>query len=62
MSNTGESPRIAGGLLRGNYAKEKAIDLIVVGVEKRSKTQKILLGSTAQFIILKAPCPVLTVK
>lgn len=45
-----------------DYAKEKAIDLIVVGVEKRSKTQKILLGSTAQFIILKAPCPVLTVK
>jgi len=44
------------------YAKEKGIDLIVVGVEKRSKTQKILLGSTAQFIILKAPCPVLTVK
>ena len=44
------------------YARENAIDLIVVGVEKRSKTQKILLGSTAQFIILKAPCPVLTVK
>ena len=44
------------------YAKENTIDLIVVGVEKRSKTQKILLGSTAQFIILKAPCPVLTVK
>jgi nucleotide-binding universal stress UspA family protein len=31
-------------------------------VEKRSKAQKILLGSTAQYIILKAPCPVLTVK
>ncbi|HDI60366.1 MAG TPA: universal stress protein [Desulfobacteraceae bacterium] len=45
-----------------DYAKEKAVDLIVVGVEKRSKTQKILLGSTAQYIILKAPCPVLTVK
>ncbi len=44
------------------HAREKAIDLIVVGVEKRSKTQKILLGSTAQYIILKAPCPVLTVK
>jgi nucleotide-binding universal stress UspA family protein len=44
------------------YAKENGVDMIVVGVEKRSKTQKILLGSTAQFIILKAPCPVLTVK
>jgi nucleotide-binding universal stress UspA family protein len=45
-----------------HYARQKAIDLIVVGVEKRSKAQKILLGSTAQYIILKAPCPVLTVK
>ena len=45
-----------------DYAGENAVDLIVVGVEKRSRTQKILLGSTAQFIILKAPCPVLTVK
>lgn len=45
-----------------DYAAENAVDLIVVGVEKRSRTQKILLGSTAQFIILKAPCPVLTVK
>jgi nucleotide-binding universal stress UspA family protein len=45
-----------------DYARDNAVDLIVVGVEKRSRTQKILLGSTAQFIILKAPCPVLTVK
>ena len=45
-----------------DYAGQNAVDLIVVGIEKRSKTQKILLGSTAQFIILKAPCPVLTVK
>jgi nucleotide-binding universal stress UspA family protein len=33
-----------------------------VGIEKRSRTQKLLLGSTAQFIILKAKCPVVTVK
>ena len=45
-----------------DYAGRHDVDLIVVGVEKRSRTQKILLGSTAQFIILKAPCPVLTVK
>jgi nucleotide-binding universal stress UspA family protein len=43
-------------------AEEQSVDMLVVGIEKRSKTQKILLGSTAQFIILKAPCPVLTVK
>ena len=45
-----------------DYARDSDIDMIVVGVEKRSRTQKILLGSTAQYIILKAPCPVLTVK
>jgi len=45
-----------------DYARENDVDMIAVGVEKRSRTQKILLGSTAQYIILKAPCPVLTVK
>lgn len=44
------------------YAKENKIDHIFVGIEKKSKTQKILLGSTAQYIILKADCPVTTVK
>jgi nucleotide-binding universal stress UspA family protein len=44
------------------FAKDNEIDLIFVGVKKKSKTQKILLGSTAQYIILKAPCPVTTVK
>ena len=43
------------------FAKEKGIDQIFVGVEKKSKTQKIILGSTAQYIILKAPCPVVSV-
>jgi nucleotide-binding universal stress UspA family protein len=31
-------------------------------IEKRSKTHKMLLGSTAQYVILKAPCPVTSVK
>ena len=44
------------------YAKENKIDHIFVGIEKKSKTQKILLGSTAQYIILKADCPVTTAK
>ena len=45
-----------------DFAKENEVDMIVVGIEKKSRTQKIILGSTAQYIILKAPCPVLTVK
>ena len=43
-------------------ATEQAVDLIVVGVEKRSRAQKLLLGSTAQYVFLKAPCPVLSTK
>ena len=45
-----------------NYAKEKAIDLVVIGVKRRSKVGKILFGSNAQYVVVKAPCPVLTVK
>ncbi len=44
------------------FAEENKIDQIFVGIEKVSRTQKILLGSHAQYIILKAPCPVVTVK
>lgn len=44
------------------YAKENRINHIFVGVEKKSRTQKLIVGSTAQYIILKAPCPVTTVK
>jgi len=44
------------------FAEENEVDQIYVGVEKRSKVGKILLGSTAQYIILKAHCPVITVK
>jgi nucleotide-binding universal stress UspA family protein len=43
-------------------AKEKEVDQIFVGIEKRSKTRKLFLGSTAQYIILKATCPVTTTK
>ncbi len=44
------------------FAEDNSIDHIFVGVEKKSKTQKIILGSTAQYIILKADCPVTTSK
>ena len=43
------------------FAKEHGIDHIYVGIEKKSRTQKIILRSNAQYIILKAPCPVITV-
>ena len=44
------------------FAKENEADEIIVGVKRRSKVGKLLMGSTAQFIILQAPCPVVSVK
>jgi len=44
------------------FARENYVDLIIVGVRIRSRVGKLLLGSTAQYVILKAPCPVLTFK
>jgi len=58
--------QMARGLTPGEdlvkFAEENQIDQIYVGIEKKSKTSKLLLGSTAQYVILKAPCPVITVK
>jgi nucleotide-binding universal stress UspA family protein len=44
------------------FARENAVDEIIVGVKRRSKVGKLLMGSTAQYVILQAPCPVVTVK
>ena len=44
------------------FANDNNADLIIVGVRRRSKVGKLMFGSTAQFVILEASCPVLTVK
>jgi nucleotide-binding universal stress UspA family protein len=44
------------------FANENQIDEIIVGVKRRSKVGKLLMGSTAQYVILQAECPVVTVK
>ena len=44
------------------FAKENNIDQIFIGVKKRSKVGKLVFGSTAQYVILNAPCPVVVVK
>ncbi|WDP91762.1 MAG: universal stress protein [Desulfobacter sp.] len=44
------------------FARENDIDHIFLGIRKKSRAQKAILGSTARYVILKAPCPVTTVK
>lgn len=43
------------------YAAEQDIDVIVLGTHGRSGLSHLLLGSTAEKVVRKAPCPVLTV-
>jgi len=45
-----------------SYAREKGVDEIIIGIRKRSKVSKLFFGSTAQYLILNAHCPVITVK
>ncbi len=44
------------------YAKENGIDQIFLGIKKKSRAQKMLLGSTARYVVLKAHCPVTSIK
>jgi nucleotide-binding universal stress UspA family protein len=44
------------------YAKEKDIDLIIMGTHGHTGLIHVLLGSVAEKIVRKAPCPVLTVR
>ncbi|WZH52546.1 MAG: universal stress protein [Nocardioides alkalitolerans] len=43
-------------------AREHAAELLVVGIRHRSPVGKLLMGSTAQRIVLAADCDVLAVK
>ncbi len=44
------------------FAEDCQADEIIIGVHKKSKIQKFLLGSNAQYVILHAPCMVITVR
>ena len=44
------------------FAEDLKIDLIFLGIVKKSKVGKLLFGSTAQYVILHSPCPVVTVQ
>ena len=44
------------------YARENNIDLLVLGTHGRGAIAHMLMGSVAEKIVRKAPCPVLTVR
>jgi nucleotide-binding universal stress UspA family protein len=44
------------------FAEIEEVDEIIIVARKRSKVGKLLLGSTAQHVILNAPCPVVAIK
>lgn len=45
-----------------SYAEDHAVDLIVIGTHGRGFAAHLLLGSVAETVVRKAPCPVLTVR
>ena len=45
-----------------NYALAEKIDLIVLGTHGRSPIAHMLMGSVAEKVVRKAPCPVLVVR
>jgi nucleotide-binding universal stress UspA family protein len=44
------------------YAKETSIDLIVIGTHGRTGLAHVFMGSVAEKVVRKSPCPVLTVR
>ena len=44
------------------YAREREIDLIVIGTHGRGIAKHLLMGSVAEKVVRKACCPVLTVR
>jgi nucleotide-binding universal stress UspA family protein len=44
------------------YAKDEFIDLIVMGTHGRGVVAHALIGSVAERVVRRAPCPVLTVR
>lgn len=45
-----------------DFAEKNEVDEIIIGIAKKSRVGKLIFGSNAQYVILHAPCPVVTVQ
>jgi nucleotide-binding universal stress UspA family protein len=43
------------------FANEHKVDEIVIGTEKKSRVEMLVLGSVAQYVATNAPCPVVII-
>ena len=64
-----ERLKVTSAVIAGNpfleiirYAKATGVDLIVLGTHGRGPIAHMLLGSVAEKVVRKSPCPVLTVR
>lgn len=44
------------------FAGDKKVDEIIIGIEKKTRIGKLFFGSNAQYVILQSSCPVVAVK
>lgn len=44
------------------FAEERNVDEIILGIKRRSAVGKLLFGSNVRHVMLNAPCPVTTVR
>jgi nucleotide-binding universal stress UspA family protein len=59
-THVGPAPAVPGHFIN-QYASDESADLIVIGLAKRSRVGKALMGSDAQRVLLGATTPVLSV-
>ncbi|HEX2966902.1 MAG TPA: universal stress protein [Syntrophorhabdaceae bacterium] len=45
-----------------DYVKSESIDLVILGTHGRSGLEHVLIGSVAEKVVRKSPCPVLTIR
>jgi nucleotide-binding universal stress UspA family protein len=45
-----------------SYAREIKADLVVVGTHGRTGLSHLIIGSVAERVVRKAPCPVLSIR